>query len=61
MVQQRIHKRGIFVSRRRMNDHSFGFVHHQQMVILIDDIKRDILRLQFERFEFGFFDCDLIR
>ena len=44
VVKQCVYKRPIPVARRGMNNHPFGFVDHQQIVVLIEDFHGNILR-----------------
>ena len=50
VVHHRVDKRPGIVADRRMDDHAFRFIDHQHIVILIDDLQRDILCLDFELF-----------
>ena len=43
MVEQRIDQRAVRVAGSRVNDHSLGLIDDKQVVVLIDDIQRDIL------------------
>ena len=43
MVQQRIHQRAVRIAGGRVHHHALGLVHHQQRVVLINDIQRNIL------------------
>ena len=45
VIHQRIDKRTAVMPRCRMYHHSFWFVHDDQIIIFIQNIKRDILRL----------------
>ena len=43
MVEQRIDQRAVRVAGGRVNDHTLGLIDDKQVVVLIDDIQRDIL------------------
>ena len=45
VIKQRVHQRSVFVSGRRMHHHAAGFVDNGNIRILIENIKRNILRL----------------
>ena len=38
VVQQRVHQRAGIISRCRVHYHTLGFIHHQQVAILVDHI-----------------------
>ncbi len=44
MPQQGVDQRAVRVAGGRVHDHALGLVDHQQVVVLVDDIQRDILR-----------------
>ena len=46
MVQQRVHQRPVRITRSRMDHHPLGLVHHQQVLVLIDDFQGDFLGLR---------------
>ena len=52
VVEQRVHERPARMTGRGMNDHAGGLVHHDEIVVLIQDRqrKRFGLRLRFDRF-----------
>ena len=45
VIQQGIHQRAGIITCRRVNHHSLGLIHYQQVVVLIYDLQRDILGL----------------
>ena len=45
VIQERVHERPRPISCRGMRDHSLLFVHDTDILILIDDFKRDVFRL----------------
>jgi len=55
-MQERVHQRATGRAGRRVNDHTHGFVDHDQVVIFMPDIKRDILGARLK--VFGDFDRD---
>ena len=44
--QQRIDQRSLVVAGAGMHHHVLGLVDHQQMLVLIDDVQRNLLRLR---------------
>ena len=46
VVQQRIDQRSLAVAGSGMNHHVLGFIHHQQVLVLIDNLQRNLLRLR---------------
>ena len=52
VIKQSIYKSSAVIARRRMHYHSLWFIDYQQTAILINNIKRNILRfsIQFNRF-----------
>ena len=44
MVQQGVDQRAVRVARRRMHHHAHGLIHHDDVLILVDHVQRDILR-----------------
>ena len=44
MIEYGVYKRVAVMSGRRMNHHPFRFVHDKDIVILVEDVQRDILR-----------------
>ena len=53
MVEQRIDQRAVRVAGSRVNDHSLGLIDDKQVVVLIDDIQRDILGLGLDGLRVG--------
>ena len=45
VIQQGIHQRAGIITCRRVNHHSLGLIHYQQIIVLIYDLQRDILGL----------------
>ena len=60
MGDQRIHQRAGLVARGRMHHEAAGLVDDDDVVILIDDVERDIFRSRFGRGGFRNVDCDRI-
>jgi len=60
MGDQRIHQRTGLVARGRMHHEAAGLVDDDDIVILVDDIERDILRPRLGRDGLGDVDCDRI-
>ena len=48
VIHHRIHERALRMPRRRMHDHPLRLIHDQHVLILVDDIERDVLRLHVE-------------
>ena len=46
MMQQRMDQSVFFIARRRMHDERGRLVDHEQTVVFVEDIERDVLRLQ---------------
>ena len=44
--EQGVDQRPLLVARAGVHHHVFGFVDHQQVLVLVDDIQRDLLRLR---------------
>ena len=44
--EQGVDQRPLLVARAGVHHHVFGFVDHQQMLVLVDDVQRDLLRLR---------------
>ena len=44
--QQRVDQRARLVARRGMDDHARGLEHHRHVVVLIEDVQRDVLGLR---------------
>ena len=53
VIQQRVHESSVVVSVSGVNHHSFRLVDHEQIVIFIHDIKRNIFGLRIERLRVG--------
>ena len=49
MIQYRVDQRMIRMTGGRMDHHSLGLVHDEEIIVLIQDIERDILRFCFDR------------
>jgi hypothetical protein len=49
MMEQRIDQGAVEIARCRMDDQPGGLVDHDQMLVLEDDVERDILRLVVRR------------
>ena len=47
--QQRVHERAVRVSRRGVHREPRRFVHHDELVVLVDDADGDVLRREVER------------
>ena len=60
MEHHRVHKSAAVMSGSRMNDHSLWFVDDQDILVLIQDVKRDILRLNIGDLRFWQDDLNLI-
>ena len=43
MRDQGVHQRAVGIAGRRMDDHSRRFVHDDHVIVLVDDVERDIL------------------
>ena len=43
--QERVYKRAVRISRRRMNHHTLRLVYDEQIIVLIKDIERYVLGL----------------
>ena len=52
VVQQRVDQRAVRVAGGRMHHHALGFVDDDQIVILVDDIQRDVLGLGLDGLRF---------
>ena len=50
VVEEGVDERPGRVPRGRVDDHSFGLVDDQKVFVLIDDVQRDVFRLQLQRF-----------
>ena len=44
--EQGVDQRPLLVACTGVHHHLFGFVDHQQMLVLVDDVQRDLLRLR---------------
>lgn len=44
VVQQRVDQRAGGVARRQVHHHACGFVHHDQLIVLVDNVEWDGLR-----------------
>lgn len=44
VVQQGVDQRAVRMARRRMHHHAHGLIHHDDVLILVDHVQRDILR-----------------
>ena len=49
MIQQRIHQRAAVIAGSRMHHHAARLIDNHDVIILIDDIQRNILRLHIQR------------
>jgi hypothetical protein len=49
MMEKRVHQRMFFIPCSRMNDDPGGLVQHHQIIVFIQDVQRDILRLRISR------------
>ena len=49
VIHHRIHEGPLRMPRRRMHDHTLRLIHDQHILILVDDVERDVLRLHVER------------
>ena len=47
VIHDRVYKRPVRVSRSRMDRHALRFVHDQEIVILIENVERNVLRQDF--------------
>jgi hypothetical protein len=47
VIHDRVHKRTFRMSRGRVDSHAFGLINNQNIVVLIKNIERDILRQDF--------------
>jgi hypothetical protein len=43
MVQKRVDQSAVQIAGRRVHDHAGGLFHNQQVIVLEDDLQRDIL------------------
>ena len=53
MVEQRIDQGAVEIARRRMDDHARRLVDDEQMIVLEDDLERDVLRFVMRRHGLG--------
>ena len=53
MVEQGVDQRAVEIARRRVDDEPGGLVDHDQMLVLVDDGERDVLRLVMRRRRVG--------
>ena len=53
VMQQRVDQRAIGVARGGMDDKAGGFVDHDEMLVLEQDIERDVLRQRGDRLGSG--------
>ena len=61
IVQKRIDERVVFLIRAcLMHHHTLRLVDHRHIFVLVHDVKRDILRLDFENFSLGQLKLDNI-
>ena len=60
MGDQRVDQRAALVARGRMHDQPLRLVDDDDVVVLIDNVERDILALRLRRHRFGDVDCDRI-
>ena len=44
--EQGVDQRPLLVARAGVHHHVFGFIDHQQVLVLVDDVQRDLLRLR---------------
>ena len=58
MVEQGIDQSAVEIARRGMDDHARRLVDDQQMIVLEDDLERDVLRLVMRRLRLGDGDLD---
>ena len=58
VIQQRMHQRSGGMAGCGVHHHALGFIHHQQVGVLIDDIQRNVLRFQRQRLRFRQGDLD---
>ena len=45
MIEKRIDERSRRIARRGMNDHSLGLVHDDEIVVLVNNVERNIFGL----------------
>ena len=60
MFQQRVDQRPVRVSRRRMHYHAARLEHHGHVLILIQNVQRDVLRSHLGRLRLGDLDGNLL-
>ena len=58
VIHNRIDKRMLIMSRRRMDNHSLRLIDHKDVIVFIKDIQRDIFRTDVRDFRFGNKDAD---
>ena len=58
MLHERVHERAAGVTRRGVDDHALRLVYHDEIVVLVDNVERNILRLYLERLRRGDFDLE---
>ena len=60
VIHNRIDKRMLIMSRRRMDNHSLRLIDHKDVIVFIKDIQRDIFRTDVRDFRFRNKDADLL-
>ena len=60
MGDQRVDQRAALVAGGRVDNQSLRLVDDDDVVVLVDDIERDILALRLRRHRLGHVDCDRI-
>ena len=60
MVEEGIHQCASPMSRRRMDDEAGRLIQEQQDIILVEDLKRNCLAFEFQRFCFWNVERDVV-
>ncbi len=60
MVQQGVYESAVVVACGRVNDHALRLVYDEQIVILINDIERNIFSLRLVRHRIGYTNLNLV-
>ena len=53
MIQNRVYKRSVLIACRRVDNHSARLIDNKHVIILINNIERNILRFSLKRLRFG--------
>lgn len=60
MIEQRVNQRVLTMTSSRMNDHSGGLVDYDEIRVFEKNIKRDLLRLIIDLFQWWLDQLDLV-